>query len=240
GNLLAGADTPTPTVDAPGTYQLTITNLINDCVSSAEVWVGEDVAPPLADAGPGSELTCSVTEIALSGSGSTGSDFNYTWTSSDGNILSGASTLNPVVDAPGLYQLEVFNQDNGCSTLDTVTITTGVAYPVVVAGTADPITCAVPSIQLDAAGTDTGVNFIYTWTTAGGNILSGGNTLTPLVDQPGVYTLAVTNLNNDCVTTGEVVVPIDTLSPLAEAGQTALLTCAVQQLQLSGAGSSVG
>ncbi|MCB9285014.1 MAG: choice-of-anchor L domain-containing protein [Lewinellaceae bacterium] len=240
GNILNGATSGSPEVDGPGTYVLTITNTVNHCVSSNVVLVTDDFVPPLADAGPGSELTCSLTSIALSGDGSPGSNFTYTWTTTDGNIQSGANTLSPVVDAAGLYALEVFNQDNGCSTTDEVVITTGVSYPAAVAGSADPLTCAVPAIQLDGAGSDVGANFVYSWMTADGNVISGGNTLTPLVNQPGTYTLVVTNTNNDCVTTDEVVVPIDTIAPLAEAGPQDLLTCTVTQLQLNGNGSSTG
>lgn len=240
GNLLNGENTLTPSIDAPGAYLLTITNLTNQCVSANEVLVLEDFEAPQADAGPGSELTCSLTSISLGGSGSQGNLFTYTWTTQGGNILSGANTLSPLVDSAGLYQLQVFNQENGCSTTDEVTITTGVSYPVAVAGASDPLTCAVQTIQLDAAGTDTGPDFVYNWTTPNGNIVNGGSTLSPVVDLPGTYTLVVTNTQNDCVTIDEVVVPIDTLSPAAEAGQTALLTCAVTSLSLSGTGSSTG
>lgn len=240
GNLLSGSNTLTPSVDAPGAYLLTITNLTNLCVSSSEVLVLDDFEAPLADAGPASELTCSITSVALGGSGSQGAIFAYTWTTGDGNIAGGANTLSPTIDAAGTYQLEVFNQENGCSATDQVTITTGVSYPVATAGTANPLTCAVTSIQLDAAGTDTGPNFVYNWSTSNGNIAAGGNTLTPVVDLPGLYTLTVTNTGNDCVTTAQIAVPIDTISPAAEAGPSSLLTCAVTSLQLSGAGSSSG
>jgi gliding motility-associated-like protein len=240
GNLISGGNTLTPSVDGPGTYLLTITDLTNQCVSTSEVLVLDDFIAPQADAGPGSELTCSITSIALSGSGSQGGNFTYSWTTTDGSITSGGSTLSPTVNAPGVYELLIFNQENGCSTTDQTTITTGVSYPVAAAGTANPLTCAVTSIQLNAAGTDTGPNFVYNWTTSNGNISTGGNTLTPVVNLPGVYTLSVTNTNNDCVTTAQVTVPIDTISPAAEAGPASLLTCAVTSLQLSGAGSSAG
>lgn len=240
GNILSGETTAQPEVDGPGTYLLTVTNTVNHCVSANAVLVVEDFVAPLADAGPGSELSCSITDIALSGSGSLGNNFTYTWTTTDGNILSGNGTLTPLVDEAGLYELEVFNTDNGCSSSDQVTITTGVSYPVAAAGTANPLTCAVQSIQLNGAGSDVGPNFVYDWNSPTGNILTGDGTLSPVVNLPGTYTLFVTNLNNDCVTTASVVVPIDTVAPLAQAGQQALLTCAVQQLQLSGVGSSTG
>jgi gliding motility-associated-like protein len=240
GNILNGANTLTPQVDQPGVYELAILNTLNQCVSTNTVTVLEDVEVPLADAGPASELTCSLTEVALSSSGSTGPEFTYSWATTDGNIISGGNTLSPLINAAGTYDLTVFDQENGCSSISQVTITTGVSYPDAVTAEAAPITCAVPQIQLSGLGSDTGPDFGYQWSTPDGNIVSGGNTLEPLVNQPGAYTLTVTNLNNDCISTALVEVPIDTVAPLAQAGPSGLLTCTVQQLQLSGAGSSAG
>ncbi|MBK7407360.1 MAG: hypothetical protein IPJ40_04270 [Saprospirales bacterium] len=240
GNILSGETGAMPAVDAPGAYALTVTNTVNHCVSADAVLVVEDFVDPLADAGPDGELTCSVTSIALSGDGSQGGNFTYSWTTSDGSIVSGANTLTPLIDAAGNYELEVFNVDNGCSTNDQATITTGVSYPDATVALAPSITCAIPDIQLNGIGSDEGPNFIYSWNTADGNILSGGNTLEPVVNMPGSYVLTVTNLDNDCVTTAIVDVPIDTLAPVAEAGASNLLTCAVLQLKLNGTGSSTG
>ncbi len=240
GNILAGANSTQPSVDGPGTYELTVTNTVNHCVSNSAVLVVEDFVAPLADAGPTSELTCSITSIALSGMADQGPEYTYTWTTIDGNISGGGNTLNPLIDQAGSYELEVFNTINGCSSNDQVDITTGVSFPVATAATADPITCAVTSIQLSGLGSDTGPGYGYNWTTTDGNILSGGGTLEPIVDQPGEYILTVTNLANDCFSTVVVEVPIDVQAPNAEAGASNLLTCAVQQLALNGAGSSTG
>lgn len=240
GNILNGETSLSPQVDQPGTYELTVVNTVNQCLSTAAVQVLQDVAEPQADAGPSTELTCSLTEVALGGTGSSGPVFSYSWTTTDGNILSGANTLSPLVNLAGIYELTVFNQENGCSNSAQVTITSGVSYPDATVALATPITCAVPEIQLSGLGSDTGPNFSYSWTTPNGNVVSGGNTLEPLVDQPGDYTLVVTNLNNDCITTALVSVPIDTIAPQAEAGPAGLLTCTVLQLQLEGLGSSVG
>ncbi|MCB0627527.1 MAG: hypothetical protein KDC43_27300, partial [Saprospiraceae bacterium] len=240
GSILSGANTLQPEVDAPGTYLLTVTDQGNGCVSSTNVLVAEDFQQPAADAGPGQELTCSITSLNLSGAGSTGAEFQYSWTTPDGNILSGADGPNPLIDAAGTYTLEVQNVDNGCSTTASTTVTDAVAFPLAVASLDGILTCAVQTLGLDGAGSDAGPNFTYQWSTIGGNILSGGNTLTPTVDLPGLYTLSVTDTSNDCVSTAEVQVPIDTLSPLAEAGPAGLLTCTVQALDLDAAGSSIG
>jgi gliding motility-associated-like protein len=240
GNIVSGDDSVTPTVDATGTYTLTVTNTINGCETVNTVAVTDDFAVPSADAGADPALSCSVTSTNLSGTGSTGVEFTYQWTTTDGNIVNGATTLTPEIDLPGTYQLEVFNTANGCNAFSEVTVTLDASFPVAVATADAPITCTVPTINIDGAGTDTGPNFTYNWTTLDGNIVSGDDSLNPAVDLPGTYTLSVTNEDNDCVSTTEVEVQIDTIAPVAEAGMTNILTCTIEELNLDGTGSSAG
>ena len=240
GNILSGDDGLEPNVDAPGTYILTVSNGVNDCESIDTVLVSEDFTIPVADAGQNSELTCSITSLALNGSGSTGTEFSYSWTTPDGNIISGADTPNPIIDQAGTYVLEVLNEDNGCAITAQTDVSNAVSVPVAVASLDGLLNCTIQSLELDGTGSDTGSNFEYSWTSLDGNIASGANTLNPLVDQPGIYTLSVTNLDNDCVSMTNVDVPIDTLAPSAEAGPPGLLTCTVLNLNLDGTGSSVG
>jgi len=240
GNFAGGTETLTPVVDMPGTYTLTINDTINFCLTSQTVQIIPDTAAPaLAIAAP-EQLTCYQPGISLSASAGGLADIDISWTTPDGNIVSGANTLSPQVDSPGLYVLEVTDTTNGCSATDQVTVTTGVLYPLVQVSAPGPLTCAVQTIQLDGTDSDAGPGFVYNWTTVAGNIISGADGPQPVVDLPGIYTLAVTNLNNGCVSSADAVAAIDTIPPEAEAGPQSMLTCAVQQLQLDGAGSSAG
>ncbi|MEZ4893792.1 MAG: PKD domain-containing protein [Saprospiraceae bacterium] len=77
-------------------------------------------------------ITCQSPSITLSGdSSSTGPNFGYLWTAGNGgNIVSGDTTLNPVVNAPGTYTLTVIiDSINGCVNMatDTVAADTNVA-----------------------------------------------------------------------------------------------------------------
>ena len=93
---------------------------------------------------------------------------------------------------------------------------------------------------MDGAASSQGAIFTYEWTTADGNIINQANTLSPFVDAPGTYYLEVTNTFNDCVSESSVYVPEDVNYPLAEAGNTDVLNCYVEELNLNGDGSSVG
>jgi len=81
-------------------------------------------------AGADGELNCLVSEITLSGEGSSlGGNFLTQWTTTNGNILSGANTLTPLVDAAGVYELLVTNTDNGCTSTASSLISLNEAVP---------------------------------------------------------------------------------------------------------------
>src|SRR5210317_2420745 len=91
GNIVSGSNTASPTVDAPGTYTLTVTGP-NGCTDTDTVVITEDVTLPNVEAGATAELTCLVTSLNLSGSSSTaGATFAWT-TSGTVNIVNGANT----------------------------------------------------------------------------------------------------------------------------------------------------
>ena len=50
------------------------------------------------------------------------SNLQFAWTTADGNILNGASTLSPSIDQEGVYTLTVLNLLNGCESTDLVQI----------------------------------------------------------------------------------------------------------------------
>jgi gliding motility-associated-like protein len=228
-------------VNAPGTYNLVVTNLTNDCTATAAVAIGQDIVAPTAEAGTGGELSCTITQMSLNATGSSsGNNFTYQWTSTNGNIVNGETSLNPAVNAPGFYEILVTNTTNGCTATDQVQITEDDDLPVVNAGTAQPITCLVSEVTLNGSGSASGPNFTYQWSTNLGNIVSGGTTTNPVVNAPGTYVLTVTNTATNCTNLGSVVVQAQTAPPAAEAGPSDELTCTETSLALNGAGSATG
>ncbi|MCB9285011.1 MAG: choice-of-anchor L domain-containing protein [Lewinellaceae bacterium] len=241
GNLLSGDTGLSPLVDAPGTYVLTVVNTQNNCQSSSAVTITQDIALPTAEAGAAAVLTCSAPTASLNaGASSQGANFTYSWTTGNGNIVSGATTLTPQVDQSGTYTLLVTNSANGCTSTDATTVSIDQVPPSVVLQTPGPLTCVSPSLSLGASGTSTGPNFSYLWTTSDGQITGGATTLSPTIDQPGTYTLTVTNGQNGCTASEAVTVAQSDTPPDAVAGPAGQLNCTVSTLQLNGAGSSSG
>src|SRR5690606_40418200 len=194
---------------------------------------------PVGDAGSTAELTCLIQSLQLDGSGSTGQGtLSYGWTTVDGNIVSGGDTATPTIDAAGTYTLTVTDADNGCTDTADVVITQDISAPVADAGSTAELTCLIQSLQLDGSGSTGQGTLSYGWTTVDGNIVSGGDTAIPTIDAAGTYTLTVTDADNGCTDTADVVITQDISAPVADAGSTAELTCLIQSLQLDGSGST--
>ncbi len=85
--------------------------------------------------------------------------------------------------------------------------------PVADAGFDQTINCAVSQVVLDGSGSDQGPDYAYQWNTANGIILSGANTLTPVVASAGVYELVLTNTSTGCTNQDEVIVIEDLQIP---------------------------
>lgn len=241
GNIVSGATTLTPIVNAAGTYTLTVTNNNNGCINSDETVVGSSIAPPTAVAGADGTLTCSNAQVQLNGNGSSsGGNITYLWTTSNGTIIGPANTPIVTVAAAGTYCLTVTNTSNGCSATDCASVTSNTTPPVANAGSASPLTCTTTQVTLNGSSSSSGSNFSYIWTTTNGNIVSGATTLNPVVNLPAVYVLTVTNSANGCTASSSVTVTSNTTQPTASAGPDRVLNCNNTSVVLDGSGSSQG
>lgn len=239
GNILSGQNTLTPLVNEPGAYTLTVTNLANGCIATSQVTVNENVAPPpVGVAAPGT-LTCAVTSQSLSGMPVTG-NYTWLWTTGNGNIVSGANSPNPVIDQPGAYSLFVTDLQNGCSATALTIVSEDVVTPVIAIAAAGTLTCDVTNLPLSGQVTQPASGFTAEWTTSGGHFVLGQNSLSPVVDAPGLYTLTVQNSQNGCTSTAQTTVSQDTTPPVAQAVAPDAITCANPSVSLDGTGSSTG
>ncbi|MCB9314809.1 MAG: HYR domain-containing protein [Lewinellaceae bacterium] len=145
------------------------------CTVAIQVPVIDNTQPPIAYAGEPQMLNCNNTPIILSGFGSsTIGSFSYLWTTYDGNILSGSINLYPRVNAVGTYTLQVTNNQNGCTAVDSVEVTQ-----------APPVTATLGSVvHVACNGTATG---------SATAIAGGGN---------GPYTFGWSNGQTGATTTG--------------------------------------
>lgn len=240
GNIVSGANTPTPVVNAAGIYQLLLTNTSNGCSATDLAIVSQDVVPPNIGVLPPDTLTCITTSLSLwAFNQSPGNLFSYAWSSSDGgNIVSGENTLTPVVNQPGLYTLVATNLTNGCVSTISANVSTETAAPIVAISAAAPLTCTSTVQILNSSGSSAGAEYDYQWSTPNGNIVAGANSPTPTVDSPGNYFLLITNTNNGCTASSSVSITQDTTPPGASIlTAPEMLNCSTTQLELVGDGT---
>jgi gliding motility-associated-like protein len=209
--IASGGATATPSVNAAGTYTVTVTDPANGCTATSTVAVTSNITVPDANAGTAGSLTCVTTSLNLNGSSVTpGATFSW----SGGSVVSGGSTATPTVNAAGTYTVTVTDPSNGCTATASVIVSSNTMPPVADAGSVQSIGCGQLTATLDGSGSSSGAGISYNWTTVGGNIVSGGTTNAPVVDQGGLYTVTVTNAANGCTSTDTVSV-LNVPSPVA-------------------------
>ncbi|MEA3238607.1 MAG: hypothetical protein U9Q94_02360, partial [Candidatus Bipolaricaulota bacterium] len=225
GNVVGG--TEDVAVDQPGTYTLTVRGA-NGCSASDSMIVSQDIVPPAVDAGLDQVLTCCVISVTLDGSANGGTPpYTYSWVDAAGNVV--CTSEDATVDQPGTYALSATGA-NGCSAIDTVTVTQDVAAPAIDIIDPQMLSCVVTSVTLDGAAHGGTPPYTYVWSDSNGSIV--GTTEDIDVSEPGKYTLTVTGANccsaSACVTVDEDLDP-----PLVDAGPDRELTCLVDAVTLS-------
>ena len=207
---LSGADTATPSFDAPvGPATLEFELTVDDGEASDTDTVAVNVkapagenTPPIADAGPDQTVDSEQAGVSLDGSGSTdpdGDPITYSWTQTSGPAvsLSGADTATPSFDAPVgpatlEFELEVCDAEPLCDT-DTVAVNVNAPAgentpPIADAGADQTVASEQAGVTLDGSGsTDPdGDPITYSWTQTSGPAvsLSGADTATPSFDAP--------------------------------------------------------
>lgn len=200
----------------PGLYFATAFDTIVGCLALDSIFVVGDTILPIADAGTGFTLDCEVLSGSLNGGASSlDSTFQYQWTTADGNITAGDTTLLPTVDAGGTYTLTVTNPRNGCSAASAVFVEQ--FTPLVFDSVAvQNVTCSGDgdaSISLAVSG-GTGA-YTYIWSNGSTSATASG-----LV--AGTYTVSIADDRNCSVTDTFFLAQPDILTANAAAnGQTA-------------------
>ncbi|MBK6998296.1 MAG: gliding motility-associated C-terminal domain-containing protein [Lewinellaceae bacterium] len=235
----ATAQSPTG-LTLPGTYNLTVTNTLNNCVNTDVVVIQIDTIQPNADAGNPLILNCfnGSTDTLDASASSFGSDFTLLW-AGPGINAGNQNSPNPIINgAPGLYTLTVTNTDNTCTATDQVNVTEDIIAPTADAGLDQTIDCVSTSASI-GGNSSSGAIFTYLWT--GPGIFPANQSLAmPIIAVPGTYTILVTNTVNGCTASNDVLVNTNAVYPTALAGNDGLLTCANPTATLDGSASSTG
>jgi gliding motility-associated-like protein len=228
--VVAGGSTSSPTVNAAGTYTVTITDPSNGCTSTATAAVTTNTTTPDVTASGGFTIDCNNPSGVLNAS-STVPGATYSWSGT--GIVSGINTATPTVNAGSTYTVTVTDPSNGCTNTATVIVLFNAVPPNVGGVGQYYLNCLNGEVTLNATSTTPGVS--YSWT--GPGIVSGGSTNNPVVDAAGNYTVTVTDPANGCSNFAPVLVSPG-VGPIANAGtDVSILPGASTTLTATGGGS---
>lgn len=197
------------TFDNPGTYTLSITATDYGCVSTDQVTISADQSAPAFGLESSGVLNCNNDNVTLTASEV--DDASYSWMMGDESL----GDENVVtVNTPGVYNLTVTDNGNGCTTTQEITVEQDVAAPQVSAG--EDMTLMCSGSAMISGSTDVAMeNVTALWTTEDGTITGSNNGLELMISSGGTYTLTVTNSANGCTTSDEVVVTEDFNDPVS-------------------------
>ncbi|PTT40490.1 gliding motility protein [Chryseobacterium sp. HMWF028] len=246
GNGLTGngnTQVVSPTVTT--TYTVTAVGA-NGCVSQNPGTITIEVSEPFTAQNatlhkcyqPG--LAFNLTEAQPQITATAGVTFTYYVNQADANAANGNFIVTPTAyTPPGNQTIYVLVSNGGCSYVVSVQLLKTAETTLTIAAP-QTITCTTPQITINASTSVVPAGSTIAWTTTGGTIVSGGNTLTPVVSAGGTYTLTVTNVsqpgNLSCTFTSTVTVQEDKVKPVAAVVSSQPRICIGESVTLTASG----
>ncbi|MFK7771304.1 MAG: T9SS type A sorting domain-containing protein [Saprospiraceae bacterium] len=206
GSILFGATTPTPTIGSAGTYVLDMDDTNLGCQGTAEIVVYnfEDIV----SVNENMTLNCNTSNpneldaMALLPN----LNLTYSWTTTNGNILSDPAMLNPIVSTSvGTYDLTYTDAVTGCSDMATVQMDTFLfPTPILNIPGNQNLGCTNNWVTLDASDSSphplgTGP-LSYQWNLNG--VPAGSSAATFTAGVPGFYQVLIFD-QDGCLTAAE-------------------------------------
>ena len=188
--------------------------------------------------------TCNTptTGLILDATGSsTGTGITYEWTTTTGNILSGANTLTPAVNRTGTYLFTLTRVTNGvsCDFTRSVTVLQDPNSVNANATAPDAVTCMRPQVIVRGMGSTTGNGVTYSWETTDGTIVSGSTGMNITVSTAGTYTLTVTGPTG-CTATASATVNTTVSEPTINIEPFGEISCDEPTVTIDASGSQTG
>ncbi len=114
-------------VSAPGQYNYSVIGT-NGCVFNGTTTVTGDNTLPVSNISDHGKLQCGATNINLTATGSTGTQYSYLWTTNNGHIVGANNAMQITVDQPGKYFFAVTNNETQCSSIDSTVVVAGPTF----------------------------------------------------------------------------------------------------------------
>lgn len=248
GGLPGNGNTQTVSPTVTTTYSVTAIGA-NGCASATPATLTIEVSEPFTAQNailhkcyqPG--LTYNLKESEGQITTAAGVTFTYYVIQADANAGNANFIATPTAYSPTSANQTIYVRvsNGGCSYVVSLQLLRTAETTLTIAPT-QTITCTTPQITLNASASVIPAGSTISWTTVGGNIVSGANTLTPVVSAGGTYTLTVTNVfqpgNLNCSYNSTVTVTQDKVAPVAALVSSHSRICEGESVTLTASGGA--
>lgn len=213
GNIVAGGNTLSPTVDAPGTYSLVVTDNAQSCTDTSSTTF--EFYPEILLNIPTPEIIdCVDNQIVSIDVEVTGNDtYSFSWVNAVGAEVGTEQMID--VDVAGIYTVNVLNEVTGCVKIAETEVFADLDTPVALIDLAVELDCITDTISLTATNSSLNPDFVSTWFTANGSIIGSQTGLSTDINSVGTYTLTILNPENGCEATDEIEITRNEAEPNA-------------------------
>ncbi len=240
GIIESGENTLTPKITSGGDYTIKVTNIDNGCINEDEVFIDQDENIPEINILPVGVLTCEHKSIKIDASQSSNSNiFDIQWLADDNQEILNNDGLTPTISEPGTYTLLIQNTENNCEKSIEINIEQDIEKPIVDLGNYPILDCDTEELLLGGSNSSTGDEFLYNWSLDNGTI-EPSNISHPIINQPGTYSLIITNSDNGCTASSSVEIEQNIQLPILKMVDAEDITCNKEAIELNAEGSDFG
>ena len=243
-NPIPGATSASYTATQPGLYTVQVFLPGNTCPGTASVNIVGGTSPTVQNATltacyTQGNATFNLTSAQTSISTTPGATFTYYINQSDAAAGNANTITNSTAFQSAGQTVYVLVKNGFCSKVAELQL---VKAPQITATIATPsiLTCTNSQTTLNASASTYPAGSTFTWTTTNGNIVSGANTLNPVVNTAGTYTLTISNTyqpgNLTCTATANVTVTGDSAPPTTGLTASKILICSGESVTLTASG----
>jgi hypothetical protein len=172
-----------------GIYTVTVTDSKNCTTTHSKDVIVHNFQPSVIVAAV-PMLTCAASSVQLTATTPSvlPASSSIEWTTSNGIITAGYGTLQVSVTKAAAYSVKITDALSKCSATTNATVAANTTKPSIVFSPIEKITCVKKEVSITASNVNT-----YTYLWSNGTVLNAIKT-----SKSGVYTLSVTNNDNDC------------------------------------------
>ncbi|MCG8332578.1 MAG: gliding motility-associated C-terminal domain-containing protein [Chitinophagales bacterium] len=191
----------TPTVNAPGDYQVVVESNANGCIATAMITVDYDTIPPVVSFMDVDTLNCINESVTITSSVTpVDGEYRYEWLHVPTNEDQFDNLASQTVGLEGMYRVIVTDTISGCSTTEFIDVQLDTSIAEFTFGFIPTLNCVN-----DTAAVVTSVDlpdgtYSINWEPQSGQAMAPEivNDSVALFMEPGEYLLMVTNLVNGC------------------------------------------